>query len=224
MNIRKVTRSLVLLSLLTGASGVQANLLTNGSFEAVGITASDTCQGVPFCIRSFSSTPGWTQIGNGVDLIHNNYTQGPAVLVDASDGVQFLDMNQAGALGGIEQIVSASSGMLYQLDLDSVAWATNAIGGTLGYAVFDPSSSAILASGSFTDSIGGTWITRSLQATAISSQIGVRIQGLAATQAGMGLDNVALNAVTPVPEPTPMLMMFTGLGLMGLTVWRKHKA
>lgn len=39
--------------------------------------------------------PGWTQFADGVDLVHNNYDQpGLPVLVDASDGVQFLDMNQ----------------------------------------------------------------------------------------------------------------------------------
>ena len=87
------TLALTLLSITTSASA--ANLLTNSSFEAVDASAP------PYYIRSFASTPGWTQFLDGVDLIHNNYTQGPAVLVHASDGVQFLDMNQAGVLGGL---------------------------------------------------------------------------------------------------------------------------
>lgn len=86
-----VTAFAVLAAVSLGTA--HANLLVNGSFEAVSAQAS------PFYLRSFASTPGWTQYANGVDLIHNNYTQGPAVLVDASDGVQFLDMNQAGKAG-----------------------------------------------------------------------------------------------------------------------------
>jgi hypothetical protein len=209
---------LVLFGLLTGASIVEANLLTNGSFEAVPVTGSDTCDGFFFfCIRSFSSTPGWTQFGDGVDLIHDNYFQPATVLVDPSDGVQFLDMNQAttAGLGGIEQIVSATQGAVYRLDLDTTAWAQNSIGGTLGYELYDPSTTMILASGSFTDNVGGTWVTRTLQATAISSQIGVRIQGLAATEAGMGLDNVRLNQV-PAPSTTLLLSM----GLVALLGYR----
>ena len=54
----------------------------------------------------------------------NNDTQGPPVLVDASDGVQFLDMNQAGVLGGLFQVVAATVGNSYHLTLDTTAWAT----------------------------------------------------------------------------------------------------
>ena len=133
-------------------------------------------------------------------------------------GVQFLDMNQAGVLGGIYQTVAAAVGTSYHLTLDSTAWATNLIGGTLGYELYDPMSSIVLASGTFTDNVGGSWVTRSLDATAISAVIGVRIQGLSATQAGMGLDNVILTAV---PEPETYAMLLAGLGLVGWTVRRR---
>jgi hypothetical protein len=202
---------------LTGAPrAVQAqNLLSNGSFEAVNASAS------PFFIRSSTSTPGWTQFGDGVDLIHNSYTQPPPVLVDASDGSQFLDMNQEGALGGIEQVVSVSLGVTYRLQLDTTAWATNSIGGTLGYALFDPFSSQILASGSYTDNLGGQWVTRTLEAQATSSQLGVRIQGLQATQAGMGLDNVRLTNAS-APEPSALTLLT--LPLVGMVAIRKRRA
>jgi hypothetical protein len=204
-----------LLLLSAAPAGAQVNLLTNPSFEAVNASAS------PFFIRNFSSTPGWTQFGDGVDLIHNNYTQGPAVLVDASDGVQFLDMNQAGALGGIQQVVSALTGATYRLTLDTTAWATNSIGGTIGYQLFDPVSNGTLASGSFTDSVGGTWVTRTLDGIALSNQIGVRIQGIQATQAGMGLDNVRLTVVSAAPEPAT-LPLLAPVALMGLSLVRRR--
>ena len=188
------------------SSPARANLLLNSSFEAVDASA------LPYFIRSLASTPGWSQFGDGVDLVHNSYTQPPPVLLDASDGVQFLDMNQAGVLGGIEQVVSATTGATYHLDLDAAAWAQNAIGGTIGYELYDPTSNAILAQGAFTDNVGGTWVARSLEAVATSPQIGVRIQGLTATQAGMGLDNVRLSAA---PEPASLALVGIGMCVAG---------
>lgn len=217
--------TLILAALLGGAATspavavafIPANLLTNGSFEQVQVT------GEPWFIRSFSSLPGWTQIGDGVDLVHNNYEQPTLpVLVDASDGVQFLDMNQAGALGGVEQTVTATAGTVYTLKLDATAWATNSRGGTLGYALYDPASGQTLASGSFTDPTGGAWVTQTLSAAATSGSIGVRIQGLYAAQAGMGLDNVRLTAA-PVPEPGEWAILGTGLGVAGFAARQRRK-
>lgn len=191
-----------LVGLVVGVAPAHANLLLNPSFEAV------DASGDPFFIRNFASTPSWTQFDDGVDVIHNNYTQAPTVLLNASDGVQFLDMNQGGALGGIQQIVASITGATYRLELDTAAWAQNAIGGTIGYQLFDPNTNLVLAQDLFTDNVGGTWVARSLDAVATSSQIGVRIQGLAAQQAGMGLDNVRLNAISAAaPEPSSLLLL-----------------
>lgn len=222
--LSKITSlAVVLIATLAGAANAAPNLLVNGSFEDRVVTVNDTCQGASWCVRSFSSTPGWTQFLDGVDLINNNYASnpGPMVLVNASAGVNFLDMNQANALGGLFQTVAASAGQKFHLSLDTTAWATNARGGTIGYELYDPASSAVLASGSFTDPTGGTWISRTLDATAVSGSLGVRIQGLAATQAGMGLDNVVLMA-SAVPEPQTAALMLAGLGIMGWMA-RRHR-
>ena len=192
---------------LTGTVHANPNLLVNPSFETVDASAS------PFFIRSNASPPGWDQFGDGVDIIHNNYTQPTLpVLVDASHGVQFLDMNQAGANGGLSQIVAATMGTVYNLSLDTTAWATNSRGGKLGYALFDPATNTVLASGDYTDNVGGTWITRTLSAAATSNRIGVRIQNLVVNQAAMGLDNVVLTAV---PEPGTWALMLGGLAAVG---------
>lgn len=199
---------LLLIGIAFSGNSARADFLINGSFESVDAST------FPYFIRSNTSTPGWTQFGDGVDLIHNLFS---STLLPASDGSQFLDMNQSGSLGGILQVVSANVGVTYRLELDTAAWATNSIGGTIGYQLYDPASSTILAQGSYTDNIGGTWVTRSLEATAISSQIGVRIEGLQATQAGMGLDNVRLSAV---PEPSSFL--FVTVAVASVKMFRRR--
>jgi hypothetical protein len=206
---------LAFMALALLAPAAQANLLLNGSFEAVSAAAP------PHYVRSFSSTPGWTQFGDGVDLIHNDYEQPSLpVLVDASDGVQFLDMNQAGALGGVWQVVAVTAGTAYHLTLDASAWATNSRGGTLGYALFDPLSNAVLASASFSDAVGGSWAHLSLDAIALSDSLGVRIEGLHAAQAGMGLDNVVLAAA--VPEPATWALWLAGMAALGAALRRRR--
>jgi hypothetical protein len=100
-------------------------------------------------VRSFASTPGWTQILDGVDPIQNNYQNDFAagvVLVRASDGVNYGDMNQAGILGGLEEVVAATSGATYVLTLDTCGWVNNSVPGTIGYELYDPASSMTLAS------------------------------------------------------------------------------
>ena len=87
-------------------------------------------------------------------------------------------MNQTGLLGGIFQVVAVTAGTSYRLDLDTCAWATNGLGGTIGYQLYDPSSNVTLAQGQFSDSVGGIWMDKTLTATATSSQIGVKIQGI----------------------------------------------
>lgn len=206
--------ALVLPLLLTGLGTSQAasNLLVNPSFELPALTAADTCDGgTPWCLKGALNTPGWTQFGDGVSLIHNNYLGGanPPILVLASTGTQYLDMNQTGGnAGGILQSVAASAGQQYALSLDVAAWATNAIGASVAYALYDPGSNAVLDSGSFVASVGGIWTTRTVIATAISTSIGVRIEGIFSPQAAIGVDNVVLSAV---PEPASPVLLLAGL-------------
>jgi MYXO-CTERM domain-containing protein len=196
----------------------RANLLTNGSFEAVTVTVADSCDGVyPWCVRTASNTPGWAHTGDGVDLVHTNYVQPPPVLLNPSHGLNFIDLNQSGQLGGVTQTVTVLPGQTYRLELDAAAWASNGVGGSMAFALVDTLSATVLGQGTFTDNVGGTWQRQSLQAQALGGQMTVALYGLAAPAAGMGVDNVVLTAA---PEPMSAGLLLAGLA--GLAGWRRR--
>lgn len=203
-------------ALLTSAGAASASsLLQNGSFEEIEVTGS------PWVVRSLTSLPGWTQYNDGVDLVHNNYAQGPAVLVAAEDGVQFLDMNQAGQNGGIFQEVSVTAGSTYQLTLFTSGWATNGLDTSIQYQLYDPTSGTVLANGSNANT-QGVWTEREVSGVAISNSLGVRIFNTYASQAGSGLDNVQLTDISAAPEPGTVALL--GLGGVGFLIARRRAA
>lgn len=213
-------------ALLSAGSAGAANLLVNGSFETRVVTAADSCQGIAWCVRSAASTPGWTQTGDGVDLVHDTYTQGGApflVLNDPTDGDNFLDMNQGGSLGGLFQVVGATTGAAYRLSLDISAWAQNSDPGTVRFELYNPYTNVVIATDAFTETVENTtWDRLSLTGVATADQIGVRIYGVAANQAGMGVDNVVLSLA--VPEPASWALMIGGFGLAGVALRRRPLA
>jgi len=192
-----------------------SSLLTNGSFEEVAVTAD------PWFVRDFNSLPGWTQYLDGVDLIHNNYTQpNPIpVLVDAQDGVQFLDMNAAGQNGGIYQDVAATIGNTYHLTLYTAGWVTNGLDAQIGYDLYDLDNNTVLASGSNANT-EGAWTLRELTAVATGNTLRVRIYNTYASQAGSGLDNVQLTDISEAPEPATFGLI--GLGAIGILAVRRR--
>lgn len=206
-------RTSVLLLIFSTASILQAGLLTNGSFEENAITSA------PWYARSLTSLPGWTQYGDGVDVVHDNYTQAPTVLANPQDGLQFIDMNQAGTNGGIRQVVAATAGQRYRLTLYAANWAQNGLDARVTYSLYDPGTSNIISTASFGPAtVGGVWNLLTLEGVAASSQIGVQIYGSYATQAGMGIDNVDLQ----LAAPEPATLAVAGVALAGLALRRRR--
>lgn len=183
------------LATVGGAGVARGNLLVNGSFEANDASAS------PFFLRYSGSTSGqltgWNTILDGVDLIHNNYTQPPTVLVDAQEGSQFLDMNASGALGGIYQDVVVVPGQVYTLSIYGSKWATNS-GGSIIYSLIDPADGSVQGSAVMDLSSSTGWVFGSFDSRAGSGVFRVQVEATSATQAGPALDDVRLVAV---PEP-----------------------
>jgi len=206
---------MVATTFLLGSPGAKANLLVNPSFEAVTVPNASPW----YLAAGTGNTPGWTQTGSGVDTIRNGFIAlgNPTLVPGASNGVNFLDMNGAAprSNGGIFQVVNATIGLPYTLTFDAAAWIIYSlpcstdfsqppcVTSTILYELYDPSTSTVLNSGTFTDIVGSVWTQQSLLATATSDSIGVRITSTSAALSAMGVDNVSLTA--PAPGPLPLL-------------------
>jgi hypothetical protein len=83
-----------------------ANLLVNGSFEASPVAANRWA--------NFSSIPGWTSLTDGTIELWNNLNN-----VQATDGVNFGELDYLGARDGLYQTVTTSAGQSYDLSFDA---------------------------------------------------------------------------------------------------------
>ena len=187
---------LALISLSVLTTGVQGVTLVNASFEA------DDASGSPYYIRSATVPSGWTQFADGVDLIHDTYTQAPAVLVSSHTGSQFLDLNQAAAGGGLYQDVAVQSGQTYRLSFYTAQWATNS-SGNINYQLINPANAQVLATNLFNVAGSSGWVERTVEATAISNTLRIQFFSSGESQAAPALDSVSL---TVVPEPSAAIM------------------
>lgn len=194
-----------------------ANLLVNGGFEA------DDASAAPYYLRQIPT--GWTQVGglDTVDIIHDAYTQGPAVLLDPQEGDQFLDMNGALASGGIYQDVTGlGAGQQLSLSFYVGKWATNGPGQVV-YSLVDLGSNSVIGGGTrVVGGAGDVWERVSLTGVTTSGDVRVQFVGQAFFQAGPGLDNVSLTA--GVPEPAAWALMILGFGAVGAGVRRRRAA
>jgi Protein of unknown function (DUF642)/PEP-CTERM motif len=211
-------RALLLTAALTGGTSVQANLLTNGSFESGGFVN----QGNDTMSLAAGSTviTGWTVVTDTTAWIG---AASPWNL-NASDGSFFLDLTnyQAGApFAGMSQTIATTPGATYSLSFDlgsSSQW------GPLPDSI---TASAAGTSQTFFSPTSGidVWTNASMQFVAASASTTVLLQGASGFNY-IGLDNVDVEFVSgpgpgSVPEPTTLALL--GLGLAGLLATSRRR-
>lgn len=207
-------------SLLLAAASASAALVPNGGFESPDIT------GFPFLGVGSTSMPGWTVVGNTIQLTDNAAFGGLGVV--ASEGQQFLDLTgNIGRGGGVRSDpISTTAGQQYRLQFDLGAFFV-AGQGSFGNVTVDLWVDG-LAQGSFTNlmnltAAGSDWEAETWDFTAATSSTTFEIRSSllgSSSNLGVGLDNVRLSALGTVaspggvPEPaTPALVVIALLGL-----------
>lgn len=188
-------------------SGLQAQLVVNGSFEATTLGFPDGWSGNPFVVF----------VGD---------VDGPGGWPGPQDGHQFIDIGYGEISPGVPAFVLSQSVTIttpgsYRLDWYHNTYSDTGPGsGSANYraAILDAGSSPV-AQGLFDPGGFGVWGHQSLTAALAAGNYTVKFSSGPAAGRDALLDNVTL-ALTPIPEPGAWAAL-AALGCLGWAVRRR---
>jgi hypothetical protein len=212
----------------------RANLVTNGSFE----TTSTPVPAGSFNVYTPGETglTGWAIVGaagTNIADVSGLFTQF-GISFPAEDGSNWVDLTGDGSNNnteGVAQTIATNIGDSYTL----VFWVGNVDSPSTGFGVtstVDVSANAA-SLGAFTNSCTActttlAWQQFSTTFTATSASTTLTfLNGDPATDNSNGLDNVSLvdnGPAAAVPEPSSMMLLGFGSGLLGLVGWLRRRA
>jgi hypothetical protein len=213
-----------------------SNLVTNGDFDNIGsVWVNNTGLGSDdWQTARATAIPDWTNVTGYANEFwvgaSNGYSGLTASLGNGSQ--YFVDLTaQANHLpfGELEQTITTTAGDRYILTFAlgaSAMWNPGSDPLAKSALTASAMGTSLLASQLFTASIPTTnnqWMTETLYFIANSSSTTIEFLGDSnySDAKYIGLDNVNVSAVTPLPAALPLFA--TGLGAMGLLGWRRKR-
>jgi len=223
-------------ALLLLAGAAQANLLSNGSFDAGSFTGGSF--GFPLAQQLFpgsTTLPGWTVVTAELAWFKSGQAG-----IGTQDGDFALDLTgfcdlglacgTAGVYGSVTQSVSTVVGATYLLSFQAGTYLHNVALPAIVATAGDTTQTYGMPA---TASPAGTWLPLSLSFVATSATTAITFGGtagggtLAAPTPYLGLDNVSLELVSlppPVPEPASLALLCAGLAGLGMLAKRRAGA
>ena len=200
--------------LVLGLAALGQNFIINGGFEDPQVTAG-------FIIQPGDNTlPSWTIGGGQVVELAN----GPLFGSSPIEGLQDIILNPGNTPPGVtlSQSFSTTVGVTY-----SVSFAVGLEGGGGGFAVEGQALSATqsVLGTQTTPAIGtGSWAIGSFNFTASTTTSTLVFTDVSAqtVNGDVLLDDVVVNAITPVPEPAEYAAV-AGLALAAFGAWRRTR-
>jgi len=214
-----------LLATLGAAECAEANLIDNGSFESASPgSALPTGNGVALPTGS-TAMAGWTVFGgsttDGLAWLPN----GDIFSVATPFGTNFLDLtgyHDEPPYFGVTQTIATTPGATYDLTFSlGVLQGSPIYAGPIGVTATADSSSQDFTN--YNPAGGGNiWQNFTLEFAASAASTVISIQGIEGDQY-IGLDNVAVNLSSSVPEPATWVTMLLGFAALGWVGYSKAK-
>jgi len=198
--------------------------IQNASFESTSPMFAAPCAGPGTCLFNFGPIPGWAITGGETGSFQPSSTYFNLPLPDGN----IVAFTNGGSISQTLTGISLLPNSTYTLSVDVghrldglvTTYSISLDAGSSALCATDGSNGSI-AAGTFADVI----LTCTTGASVPSGFLGIVLTG---TGTQVDFDNVHLNvsdppASVPVPEPSALVLMLTGLGVVGLLFVRSRQ-